>query len=150
MQNISVDANDFETVLGTPTAQKLIKLLVTWISLSAQDLVAKTKISKSQVHSTLNKLISQNILQSPSRGIYTFLSTPFTELLKEAYRIKIIELINSEIYVIKNLINRNKVDSAERRFSNLVDQYSPILQESFTSHLSSLSLRFIEKMKEVK
>lgn len=148
MANISVDVNDFETVLGTPTAQKLIKLLVTWTSLSAQDLVAKSKVSKSQIHSTLKKLISQKILQSPSRGIYSFLETPFTELLEEAYRVKIFELINSEIYAIKHLLRQNKVDTADRKFSNLVEQYSPILQESFTSHLSSLSLRFIEKMKE--
>ena len=149
MQNISVDVNNFETVLGTPTAQKLIKILVTWSPLSVQDLVSKSNVSKSQVHSTLKSLIAHSIVQSPSRGIYTFLDTPFTKLLKEAYRVKILELINSEIYNIKQLLKKNHLDRAESKFSELIDQYYPLLQDTFSSHLSSLSLRFIEMMKEI-
>jgi DNA-binding transcriptional regulator GbsR (MarR family) len=149
MQNIIVDDNNFESVLGTPTAQKVIKLLVSWSSLSVQDLVIKSNYSKSQVHSTLKKLVAYNIIHSPSRGIYAFQDTPFSNLLKEAYMVKILELINSQIYHIKQLLKKNQLDEAEKKFSELIKQYHPVLQESFSSQLSSLSLRFIEILREM-
>lgn len=146
MQKITDNQNNFETVLGTPTAQKIIKLLVTWDILSVQDLKKKSHVSKSQVHNTLKNLISLDIVDSPSRGIYSLYNNPFMKLLGEAYTLKIIELINSEIYKIKHLLKNDKLELAENKFTDLVAQYEPILQNSFSSILSSISSQFIEKL----
>ncbi|MHA1728085.1 MAG: hypothetical protein ACTSWY_05075 [Promethearchaeota archaeon] len=148
MQNITENPNNFEIVLGTPTSQKLIKLLVTWRTLSVQDLIIKSHISKSQVHNTLKNLITQNIVHSPSRGIYSLFDSPFMKLFEEAYHLKIIEIINSEIYGIKHLLKNDKLVLAEKKFSDLVEQYNPILHDSFSSVFSSLSSQFIEKLVE--
>jgi DNA-binding transcriptional regulator GbsR (MarR family) len=148
MQKITNNPSSFEAVLGTPTAQKIVKLLVTWDSLSIQNLVSKSHISKSQVHITLKNLISQSIVFSPSRGNYTLPESPFMKSFKKTYLIKIIELINSEIYIIKQFLKDDKLEQAEKKFSEMVEQYDPILQKSFSSMLSSLSSRFIEKLAE--
>lgn len=148
MQNIKMNINEFDAVLGTPTAQKLIRFLVVWPSLSVQDLVNKSNISKSQIHITLKNLITHSMVISPSRGIYALSGTPFARSLKDAYHIKIVEQINSQIYHIKQLLKKKKISLAEDKFQELVTLYQPILHESFSTHLSSLSLRFIEKIGE--
>lgn len=148
MQNISFDMDSFVSDLGTPTAQKIIKILVSWSSLSLQGLIDKSHMSKSQILSTLKKLLKQKIVYSPSRGIYNLLDDPFTNLLKEAYQVKLLEVINSEIYQVNHLLKTKQFEKADNKFINLIDQYSPILRESFSHQLSSLSHYFIEIMKD--
>lgn len=148
MENISFDMDSFESDLGTPTSQKLIKILVSWNTLSLQDLIDKSSMSKSQVHSTLKKLHKHKIVYSPSRGAYNLLDSPFTNLLKEAYRVKILEVINSEIYQVMQFLKTKQLETAEKKFTKLIEQYAPILRESFSYQLSSLSHDLIDIMKD--
>ncbi len=148
MHNVSIDMDRFEADFGTPTAQKIIKILASWSTLSLQDLIDKSQMSKSQVHSTLKRLVKHNIVYSSSRGIYKLHDDPFTNLVKQAYRIKLREVINAEIYQINQLVKTNNLEIAENKFIRLIDQYSPVLHESFSLQLSSISHHFIDTMKD--
>ena len=145
--------DQIENVLGTPTSQKIIRLLVVWKSLNVQDLAEKSRISKPQIHTTMRKLKDQNMVVSPSRGSYTITDTPFMNLLKKAYYIRIVELINQQLYTVNKLlrvekgsetVNTENIEKAHEIYNYLVQQYNPILRESFKQQLNSLSHQFID------
>lgn len=141
------DISIMETVIGTPSAQKVIVLLVTWPNLSIKEIQSKTKLSKSQIHITLKNLQDIQIVQTVTRGYYTLAESKFTQLLKEAYQAKIIESINKQIYQIKQALKRKEIKEATEMFQELQEKYDPLLKERFPFIVSSLSHRFIEAYK---
>ena len=136
-----------EKVIGTPSAQKVIVLLVIWPSLTIKELTEKTKLSKSQIHATIKNLQEIELATMRTRGQYTLATNKFANLLKEAYQEKILEAINKQIYEIKQTIKKDDVERATEMYKELKDNYEPLLNESFPFILSSLSQRFIEAYK---
>lgn len=142
-----IKSTQFENVLGTPSAQKIICLLATWSKLSIKELISKSELSKSQTHNTLKNLQTIEVVTTQSRGFYSFAENTFVNLLKEAYQSKILEIINKEIYIIKQHLKRKELQKAEKKFLNLVNQYDPILNRNFPFIMSSIAHRFIEGYK---
>ena len=136
-----------ENVIGTPSAQKVIVLLVVWPSLTIKELTEKTKLSKSQIHATIKNLQEIELVTMRARGQYTLATNKFANLLKEAYQEKILEVINKQIYDIKQTLKKDDIEQATEIYKELEDNYEPLLNESFPFILSSLSQRFIDAYK---
>ena len=122
-------------------------MLVCWSVLSIADLREKSGLSKSQLHTTLNNLQAENIAQLQSRGLYSLTDNPFTKNLKEAYKAKMIDVINLSIYHIKQQLKNKLLKEAEVLYVDLLAQYDPLLNEHFPYIISSLAKRFIEAYK---
>lgn len=133
-----------ENAIGTPSAQKVLLLLVTWPSLSIKDLISKSKLSKSQIHGTLKNLQHIGLVTAITRGQYSLENNKFSHLLQEAYIEKIIETLNKQIYVIKQLLKNNDLQKATELYDEIYSWYEPILKRNFSYILSSLANSFIE------
>ena len=138
--------NDFDTILGTPSAQKIIKFLVVWDKLSVKELAAKSSVSESQIHSSLKNLKAISLVEHESRGIYTLSDSPFSVKLKEAYYTGILEEINKKITSIKKLLKNNDLEQAKANFSLLKMQYDPFLKAHFLFIIDSLAKQILSSL----
>jgi len=136
----------FEEGLGSRSSQKIIALLTIWETLSVEDIILKTGISKSQVHVCLKNLLNNDLLKRKTKGIYTLSDSNFMNLLGKAYETKINQIISEKINEIQKLIKLNNYNQAELLFNALVDQYTPILDKNFGLIISSLSHEFIDNI----
>lgn len=133
-----------ENAIGTPSAQKVLLLLVTWPNLSIKELISKSKLSKSQIHGTLKNLQQIGLVTAITRGQYSLDNNKFAHLLQEAYTEKIIETLNKQIYLIKQMVKKNDLVKATELYDEIYALYEPILKNNFSYILSSLANSFIE------
>ena len=68
----------------------------------------------------------------------------FAHLLQEAYTEKIIETLNKQIFIIKQLLKKNYLDKATDLYDEIYSLYEPILKRNFSYVISSLAESFIE------
>lgn len=137
--NQIVKDEELETALGTTIAQKIIRLLSIWETLSIRELIQKSQSSESQIHNTLQRLIACDIISKESRGIYSLKKTPFTDKLAEAYREQVKELINEKIYQIMTLLDNKEFEKSDEELQELENKYQPLLKKYFTHQLSGIT-----------
>ena len=140
----STETLTLENAIGTPSAQKVLLLLATWSNLSIKELISKSKLSKSQIHGTLKNLQQIGLVTAISRGQYSLENNKFAHLLQEAYTEKIIETLNKQIFIIKQLLKKNYLDKATDLYDDIYSLYEPFLKRNFSYVISSLAESFIE------
>ena len=102
-EEISV-LSEIESYLGTPRAQKILQILVCWETMPVKEIITKSGLSESQVHTTLRNLERIGTINHESRGIYRLSSNEFTQLLKKAYLVVINQVIGQKLHDLsKNL-----------------------------------------------
>ena len=136
----------FEEGLGNKSSQKIISLLTIWEMLSVEEIILKTGISRSQVHSCLKNLLNKRLLKRKSKGVYCLSNDNFMKLLREAYETKINQIINEKIHNIQKLIKNNEIEEAARLFKVVVAQYEPVLDRNFGLIISSLTHEFLDEI----
>lgn len=141
---IHLGASDYDGILGTPTSQQIIRWLSIWSDLSVKELCEKIGVSESQIHSTLRKLAGIGVVTKVRRGSYSLGTEPFVSHLKEAYLSNSTNLVNSNIYQIKQLLKRKEIEEAENLYNHLVKLYEPLLKERFSLVMHSLAHSFID------
>jgi predicted transcriptional regulator len=96
-----MEMNDFAKYLESQSAQKLLQLLTCCESLSDKKIAEKTKLSERKIHVTLNNLEKIDVIITKSSGKYSFSSSKFTVLLKDAYSVILEEIIGKALFVDK-------------------------------------------------
>lgn len=137
-----------DQILGTPSAQIILRLLAIWENLSSKDIITKSELSESQVFTTLNRLMSINVIVKVQKGIYTFESGKFPQNLKQAYTERSISHINKIIYEISNHLRNKELNQAEKEYKDLMNFYEPLLKRNFSHLLNSLSHSFLEAFED--
>ncbi|TXT64254.1 MAG: hypothetical protein BAJALOKI1v1_590014 [Promethearchaeota archaeon] len=140
------DMDDYEKALGTPSAQKVIALLVCWNSLAFKEIVQKTGMSESQIHTTLKSLTELNIVLKERRGIYSISHSKFVMHLKTAYEDIIEQTVDNMLYFLSKNIDSLPVSELERKSKALIDQWEPFLYKHFSNQVSSLSSHIIDRL----
>lgn len=135
-----------DTVLGTPSTQKILRLLYCWEQLTVKELVKKTRLSESQVYNTLRSLESINLVEQVGRGIYTYGKDSFSLKLKEAYIIQLIQIIGNELHELSTIIDTEDVQKVDEKFTNLVELWEPILDGFYPLKASSLASLIVERL----
>lgn len=128
----------FDKTLGTPSAQKILRFLVCWEKISFRELIAKSNLSESNVHSTLRKLQRSGLVSSGVRGIYQLTDDDFTKTLTTSYSILIKRIIARNLY---NLSKQMEVTSPEKILDQLLllkDLYGPYIDRYYSKKFSSL------------
>lgn len=133
-----------DQTLGTPSSQIILRLLAVWENLSAKDIVIKSELSESQVFTTLNRLLSINVIEKVQKGIYQFDAGKFPQFLKQAYTERSINRINKIIYEITGHLRNDELNQAEEKYKDLMLFYEPLLKRNFSHLLSSISHSFLD------
>jgi predicted transcriptional regulator len=147
IETIDTGLSELDTLsrfLGTPSAQKVFQLMVCWKSLSKKDLIDKTSFSESQIYLTLNNLEKIGLIEKKSRGVYGLTDAKFTNLLKNAYLSKLEQIIGKELYFIGKNLDSLPSNNLIKLWSQLIDQWEPILNEKFPEKVSSLAGHILE------
>ena len=142
--HIDPEMEEFDRALGTPTSQKIIKLLSCWNSLSSKELISKTKMSESQIYITLQNLEKCGIVQKKARGIYSFDDSPFAQALYHTYRMKLEEIVGSAIYRFRKRMEKIPLNQMLEEFKELVILWDPILKDKFKFQMSSIAENIID------
>ena len=137
---------EFDSVLGSPSAQKIIRLLVVWDKLSVKDLASKSQVSESQIHYTLSNLKAIGLVNSESRGIYKLSDSSFSLKLRDAYYTGLIEVVNNKISFIKQLLRDGLIGEAKANFALLKIQFDPVLKKHFLFILDSLAKQILDQL----
>lgn len=137
---------EIDNILGTPSSQKIIRLLVSWNLLSIKDIMEKSGLSESQTHATIKQLKQISLIMNQSRGIYKFADNKFAKQIQEAYYTSTIEIINWRISTIKKLLKEDKYQQAKVDYALLHQQYQPLLRLHFRLHMDSLAKRMLESV----
>ncbi|HKZ42356.1 MAG TPA: hypothetical protein VJ044_15435 [Candidatus Hodarchaeales archaeon] len=136
-----------DSVLGSPSSQRILRILLCWNELPTKKIVKKANLSDSQVYNTLKSLESIGLVTSPSRGIYSILKTPFSEKLGEAYLVQLVQLIGKELYLLGKNLDSFPFAELDKRFSLLVERWEPLIDKHFSSKASFLAEHILERAK---
>lgn len=134
----------YEAVLGTPSAQKILNIFVCWKGLPIKDIIEKTGLSESQTYLTIKNLESINVVTQESRGFYVLAQNRFTANIQIGYITILKQLIGQRLYDFsKNYDNL----SLNERTDELIDlslKWKPIIQQYFQSQYSRLAGHIID------
>ena len=135
---------DYDSFLGTPTSQQIIRLLSIWGDLAIKEIVAKLSVRESQIHYTLSNLRKIGVVEKIRRGNYKLTDTPFAQHMKDAFISNSTNIISETIYNIHQLLKQADIDRAQELFEQLVALYDPILKTRFSYNMNSLAHSFLE------
>ena len=116
-----------DSILGTPSSQRLLRLLFCWEQLPIKEIINKSNLSESQVYNTLRNLESIGLVKTISRGIYTHTDSSFTIKLKEAYLSQLVQLIGKELHYLSSELDKLAYEQLDKRFTVLVALWEPLL-----------------------
>ncbi|HKZ41521.1 MAG TPA: hypothetical protein VJ044_11200, partial [Candidatus Hodarchaeales archaeon] len=134
-----------DSILGSPSSQRILRLLLCWNQLPIKEIVKKSDLSDSQVYNTLKSLQSIGLVISPSRGIYSIPKTQFVEKLGEAYLPQLVQLIGKEMYLLGKDLDKIPFVELDRRFSLLVDRWEPLIDTHFRAKASFLAEHILQR-----
>ncbi len=144
---ISLDReNDLDRILGTPSAQNIIRTLACWEGLPVKELIEKTNLSESQIHTTLKNLIKIGIVTSPSRGYYQFTQTEVVKKIQEAYTSILIQSVGEDLYKIMKTSNEYTPEELATILGKLQEKWGPIIQNHYSRMFSSLIENMIDQI----
>ena len=135
----------FDSILGTPSSQRILRLLFCWGQLPVKELVAKSKLRESQVYNTLRNLEIIGLITTLSRGIYAHTDTAFTKKLKEAYLSQHVQLVGKELHHLSSDLDQLSFEELDKRFTMLVELWEPLLNKYYPLKTSSIAGHIIEK-----
>ncbi len=138
--------NNLDRILGTPSAQNIIRTLACWEVLPAKELIKKTNLSESQIHVTLKNLIKIGIVISPSRGYYQFTKTEVVKKIQEAYTSILIQSVGEDLYKIMKTINEYTPEELAAILGRLQEKWGPIIQNHYSRMFSSLVENTIDQI----
>lgn len=127
-----------DKILGTPSAQRILRILVCWKSLPFKEVIPRAGFSVSQINSTLSQLEKVQIVTKESRGVYTLADTPFVASLTEAYTQLLVQNIGMELYQLTKGLEKLAPREISSRLSKLIFNWRPLLEQHFSHKLSSL------------
>lgn len=134
-----------DKVIGTLSAQRILSILATWDKLAVTDIITKTKLSESQIHQTLKKLYTINMIEKESRGIYTFRKNPVTEHLKKFYTELLIVHLGIELNKLSKIIDTQPIEDVSAQVTALLLQWGPLLEKHYSYRVSSLVEALVDK-----
>ena len=134
-----------DSILGTPSSQKILRLLYCWGQLSVKELISKTNLSESQIYNTLRSLESVNLVETVNRGLYSYTKNTFSMKLKEAYVSHLIQIIGKELHYLSSNIDKEDWKTIDERFTNLVTLWKPLLESNYPLKTSSLAGHILER-----
>jgi predicted transcriptional regulator len=138
--------NNLDRILGTPSAQNIIRTLACWERLPVRALIEKTHLSESQIHATLKNLIQIGIVTSPSRGYYQFAQTEVVRKIQEAYTSILIQAVGEELYKIMKTTNEYTPEDLTAILGKLQEKWGPIIQNHYSRMFSSLVETMIDQI----
>lgn len=138
--------NDLDRILGTPSAQNIIRTLACWEGLPVKELIEKTNLSESQIHTTLKNLTKIGIITSPSRGYYQFTQTEVVKKFQEAYTSILIQSVGENLYEIMKTSNEYTPEELTTILGKLQEKWGPIIQNHYSRMFSSLIENTIDKI----
>lgn len=143
------DEKSFDNIidtLGTLSAQKIFFTLTAWERLSALELSAKTKLSESAIHQSLNRLKEVDLVEKVSRGVYSLKKSPKTEHLKNFCLEHLFEHVGQELYDISKSIGVDPIEDVEARLDEVLQQWKPIIDNKYSFRASALVGAITNKM----
>lgn len=145
---VSSQLEQVDKILGTPSAQRILRILVCWKSLSFKKIIPRAGFSISQINSTLNQLEKAQIVTKESRGIYALADTPFVARLTEAYTQLLIQNIGTEFYRLTKGLDELPPQEMSSRLNGLIFHWKPLLEQHFPHKLSSLVGHTVDRYRE--
>lgn len=140
-----IELTNLNKILGTPSTQIVLQLLVCWDELAVKELIEKSKFSESQIHTTLQNLEKEGLVQKKSRGIYRLTESKFILSLKEAYLVKLEQLIGKQLYSLAEKIDILSLEELHRIWNELVELWNPILKKYFVIKASQIAGHIIDR-----
>lgn len=137
---------DLESSLGTPSAQKILSLLVCWDDLTVREIVKKSQLSESQVHVTLRGLEQQEVVKKLRRGVYALSDAKFPTKLREAYLANIDQVIGRTLHELTKKLDELSPSQIAETLEVLITQWDPLVQENYKWKLSSLSEYIVDRL----
>lgn len=137
-----------DKILGTPSAQRILRILVCWKSLPFKEVIPRAGFSVSQINSTLNQLEKAQIVTKESRGFYALMDTPFVERLTEAYTQLLVQNIGMELYRLTKGLDKLTPQEISLRLNELIFHWKPLLEQHFSHKLSSLVGHTVDRYRE--
>lgn len=134
-----------DTILGTPSSQRILRLLFCWERLPTKEIILKSKLSESQVYNTLRKLESIDLIESTSRGFFRYKTNQFSLKLKDAYIAQLIQLVGKELYKLSGDLDKSSFEVLDKHFTNLVELWEPILDSHFPLKTSSIAGHILDR-----
>jgi len=134
-----------DKVFGTLSAQRIFFTLAVWEKLAVSDIIAKTKLSESQIHQTLKKLSNVQMVEKVSRGVYALTKTTTTEHLKKFYSQLLIEHVGEELYRLSKSIDTQPIEAVSVQLNALLLQWKPLIDQHYSFRVSSLVEAIIDK-----
>lgn len=140
---LPIDEDD--KILGTPSAQKIMRLFSIWETLTVKEIHVKANLSEGQVHKTLNNLQKISLITKREKGIYQLSSSSYTKAVQEAILNRLHHYINSIISEIHKKLDIGNRDEAHDKFRYLANNFEPILKKNFAYKMNSLTHRFLDE-----
>ena len=134
-----------ERSFGTPSAQKIIQIVVCWETVTVKQLSEISELSESQVHATLQNLIDADIIKRESRGNYILSDSPFARELKVAYESLIERVLGKFMYNLNNQLDELTPEEISDRLDYMVKRWKPMMEKLYRSNLSSLAEHIIDR-----
>ena len=136
--------DQMDRILGTPSAQKIFRIMVCWEILPVKEIIDLSGLSESQVHATLLNLEKLTLIEKRSRGIYSSTDSSFSQSLKKSYLDQIIPVVGTIIFNLFKKISKAPKEEIWKEYVDLEKMYRPLLKKEFPFQMSSLVEEFIE------
>ena len=143
---VSLDPNTWDSIIGNPSTSRVIRFLTIHPVLSVKQLMDFIGISESQIHLILKNMTDINLVKRQSRGLYSLSQEKSATSLKEAYKSRLLEYLNQEIYEIQEQLKLDLLPEAKQRFRRMSELYQPLLKTHFKKVMSSLSHEFLDRI----
>jgi hypothetical protein len=140
------ELDSMDSVLGTPSAQQILRILSTRDLIDLKELVRLTSLSHSQIQATLQNLIRIRLVVRQTRGIYKLNDSSMANNFKTTYLKTTIYFLNEQINIIFELLKKGEKDQAFAIFETISDKYSVILERNFSDILENLSHQLLENV----
>ena len=131
--------DEVDSFLGTPSAQKILRILVCWDILPIKEIKKKSGLSESQVHATIRNLQKIGIIEQESRGLYKLSLNKFPQLLKEAYLVFLNQVVGQSLYNLSKNLDNLTHEEVSKKLVFLMNQCKPILEQNYASKIASLA-----------
>ena len=133
-----------DKILGTPSAQKILRLFAIFENLTLKEIIDKTGLSDAQIHKTLNNLQKINLITKKEKGNYQIAENSNSKAIQEAILNRITILINEDLKEIDNQLVSGNREEAHDKFLYLIKNFEPMLKRNFKYKLNSIVHQFLE------
>lgn len=144
-KSLIIPIEEDDKILGTPSAQKILRLFAIWENLTVKEILDKTKLSEGQVHKTLNNLQKIKLINKREKGFYQIDSGFYSRTIQDAIVNRVIYFINDSLDEIEKKLEIGQREEAHTQFLYLDKNFEPILKKNFKFRLNSLVHEFLDE-----